>query len=174
MYGEQKDLGIEFIFNLFKASSLRQEYILGLGILICQMRRSDYLISYILNSSDILRFSHWQDGLWCIIHFCCSSYKCRINSGVGQVISVTTCIIKGPKGIVGRQVLCYVLHGGRVDVKKNKTVNGFKEVVDECVCYYATVSHDHLFSYRKQSHHLDVQRKLNKCLVNFMTHALLA
>lgn len=36
-------------------------------------------------------------------------------------------------------------------MEKNKTVNGFKEVVDECVCYYATVSHDHLFSYKTKA-----------------------
>lgn len=42
----------------------------------------------------------------------------RLSLGVDEVPGVTTCIIKGPRGIVGRQVLCYVLCGVRVDVKK--------------------------------------------------------
>lgn len=41
--GKQKDLDIGFISNLFKAS--RQEQTLGSVVLICQMRRLDYLIS---------------------------------------------------------------------------------------------------------------------------------
>lgn len=43
-----------------------------------------------------------------------------------------------------------MLHGVRVDVKK-KAINGFKEVVDGCVYYYATADYDHLFSYRKHA-----------------------
>lgn len=43
-----------------------------------------------------------------------------------------------------------MLRGVRVDVKK-KAISGFKEVVDGCVCYYATVGHDHLLSYRKHA-----------------------
>ena len=54
----------------------------------------------------------------------------RLSLGVDEVTGVTTCIIKGPRGIVGQQVLCYVLRGVRVDVKK-KAISGFKEVVED-------------------------------------------
>lgn len=30
-----------------------------------------------------------------------------------------------------------------------RILGGFKEVVDGCVCYYASEGHEHLFSYRK-------------------------
>lgn len=53
---------------------------------------------------------------------------------------------KVPKGIAGQQVLCYVLHGGRIDVKKKKkSFNEFKEMIDEYACYYESIGHGHLF-----------------------------
>ena len=34
---------------------------------------------------------------------------------------------------------------------RKKAINGSKEVVDGCVCYYTTVGHEHLFNYRKHA-----------------------
>lgn len=44
----------------------------------------------------------------------------------------------------------FVLCGAKVDVKI-KNISGFKEVVDECACRYATAVPDRLLGYRKQA-----------------------
>lgn len=66
---------------------------------------------------------------------------------------------------------------------KKKSANGFKVMIDEYACYYASVGHGHLCDYREHAKETcalcsasldsckwDVQRKL---ISNFLTHGSL-